>query len=93
MEQTIDILEKKGYNYDENAKCNNIKSKINELLYNSKRDIHPSKSDMITIRSNLDKCDHSDMVKIDQCITREQNQHETEYQWGSVIMNAKWKIF
>ena len=91
MQQTIDILEKKGYSYDANAKCNNIKEKIEMMLRNSKNNIHPSKEEMVTVRSNLDKCDHSDMVKIDQCITREQNTHETDYQWGSVIMNAKWK--
>ena len=91
MQQTIDVLEKKGYSYDVNAKCNNIKERIEMILRNSKRNIHPSKEEMVTIRSNLDECDHSDMVKIDQCITREQNSHETEYQWGSVIMNAKWK--
>ena len=93
MKQTIDILENKGYHYDANAKCNNIKEKIEVMLRNSKKDTHPSKEDMIIVRSNLDECDHNDMVKIDQCITREQNSHETDYQWGSVIMNAKWKIF
>ena len=91
MEQTIEILEKKGYKYDSNAECNNIKEIINEILRNSKLDIHPSKEEMITIRTNISKCDHNDMVKIDQCITREQNRHETEFQWGSVVMNAKWK--
>ena len=92
MDQTIQLLEKKGYHANPDFECNNIKDKINEILRNSKKNIHPSAEDMITIRSNIQKCDHSDMVKIDQCITREQNQYETEYQWGSVIMNAKWKI-
>ena len=92
MKQTIDILEKKNYQYDANAMCNNIKDEINRILKNSKRNIHPSREEMITIRSNLNKCDHSDMVKIDQILTREQNQHETDYQWGSLVMNAKWKI-
>ena len=92
MDQTIMLLEEKGYYINETSKCENIKEIINETLANSKKGIRLSRNNMITIRSNLDKCDHNDMVKIDQCLTREQNLTETEYQWGSLVMNAKWKI-
>ena len=92
MGQTIELLEKKGYLVDEKYKCNNIKSFINQTLKKSKKGVKLESSEMITIRTNIEKCDHSDMVKIDQCLTREQNLEETEYQWGSLVMNAKWKI-
>ena len=92
MKQTIELLEERGFTPNANAKCKNIKDFIGKTLEKSKRGEKLNAADMVTIRSNLEKCDHSDMVKIDQCLTREQNLNETEYQWGSLVMNAKWKI-
>ena len=92
MQQTIEILEKKGYLPNEDYKCNNIKMIINQVLEKSKKGTKLEQEDMVRIRTNLENCDHSDMVKIDQCLTREQNLSETEYQWGSLVMNAKWKM-
>ena len=43
------------------------------------------------IFNNLEKLDHHDCVRVDQILTRIYNERETEFQWGSVCMNAKWE--
>ena len=49
---------------------------------------------MNIVRSNIEKCDHHDLVRIDQILTRNKNEKsdDEEFQWGSVVMNCKWRI-
>ena len=80
-----------GYESKENYKTSNIKKEIMELLAKSKLGTDPSWTEMSTILSNLNEMDHHDFVRTDQLLTRKANKKETEYQWGSIIMNCKWK--
>ena len=63
-----------------------------ELLEKSKKEIDPSTEELENILSNIERMDHHDLVRTDQILTRMQNKQEKEVQWGSVIMNCKWKI-
>ena len=63
-----------------------------DLLEKSKKGIDPRVDELNVILSNIDKLDHHDFVRTDQILTRRQNKLEQEYQWGSIIMNCKWKI-
>ena len=62
-------------------------------LEKSKTGKDPSVEELAIILSNIDQMDHHDFVRTDQILTRKQNKNETEYQWGSIIMNCKWKNF
>ena len=85
------ILEKMGYERNEKHETSNIKKQIMEMLAKSKQGIDPSWTEMSIILSNLEKMDHHDFVRTDQLLTREANKKEKEYQWGSIVMNCKWK--
>ena len=63
-----------------------------EQLKRSKEGIDPTKKEMSIMLSNISKMDHHDLVRTDQILTRKQNKNEKEYQWGSVVMNCKWKM-
>ena len=80
-----------GYESNAKYKSNNIKEMIIAMLARSKKGTDPEWSELTTIRSNLDKMDHHDYVRIDQILTRKANKKESEYQWGSIVMNCKWK--
>ena len=88
----IAVLEEKGYNKDEKHERNEIKEYIMNLLSKSKKGIDPSTEEFITVRCNIEKGDHHDMIRVDQVLTRMQNKLETEYQWGSIILGLKMKI-
>ena len=62
-----------------------------DTLRKSKSGEDPSIDELTIILSNIDQMDHHDFVRTDQILTRKQNKNETEFQWGSVIMNCKWK--
>ena len=72
-------------------KSKDIKSFIFKILEKYKKGTKPSNSDMSTIRSNIDHLDHHDLVRTDQILTMQKNENETEYQWGSVVMNFRMK--
>ena len=63
-----------------------------DLLENSKKGIDPQVEELSCILSNINELDHHDLVRTDQILTRRQNKTEQEYQWGSIIMNCKWKM-
>ena len=88
----IEILEKMGYQKAENLKIDNIKTFITRVLTNSKKNEPVQDTDLNIILSNIDKCDHHDLVRTDNIITRIWNENNGEYQWGSVVQNLKWKI-
>ena len=88
----VEILEKMGYQKAENLKIDNIKTFISRVLTNNKKDNPVQDIDLNTILSNIDKCDHHDLVRTDNIITRIWNKNNEEYQWGSVVQNLKWKI-
>ena len=70
----------------------NIKKYIMEMLKRSKEGTDPTKEELSVILSNIDGMDHHDHVRTDQILTRKMNKTDNEYQWGSVIMNCKWKM-
>ena len=80
-----------GYESNEKHEVNDIKERIMKMLARSKQGTDPSWIEMSTVLSNLDKMDHHDYVRTDQLLTRKMNKNEDEYQWGSIIMNCKWK--
>ena len=63
-----------------------------DMLKNTKNCKLPETNDLNIIYSNLDKLDHHDCVRVDQILTIIANNRESEYQWGSICMNKKWKI-
>ena len=81
-----------GYESKSEYKTTNIKSKIMDMLKNNKQGNTTSIKEMSIIRTNLADCDHFDLVRVDNLLARIQNQYEEEYQWGSVVLNKKWKI-
>ena len=87
-------MDKAGYQYDEKLTGKPIKDIIRKVLNENKKGCGTDKKLMNIIRSNIEKCDHFDLVRIDQILTRDKNLKEEndEYQWGSVVMNCKWKI-
>ena len=90
--QTIENLEKMGGKSNEKLNVQNVKTFIMQLLKKSKSGMDPSNEEMSKMASNIEKMDHHDLVRVDQILTRKANKEETEYQWGSLIMNCKWKI-
>ena len=92
IEKIVEILEKMGYQKAENLKIDNIKTFISRVLTNNKKDDSVQDIDLNTILSNINKCDHHDLVRTDNIITRIWNKNNEEYQWGSVVQNLKWKI-
>ena len=70
----------------------NVKKYIMELLERSKAGEDPKTDELETVLSNIEEMDHHDFVRTDQILTRMQNKMEKEAQWGSVIMNCKWKM-
>lgn len=62
------------------------------LLKKSKTEENPKIDELGNILSNIEGMDHHDFVRTDQILTRMQNKKEKEIQWGSVIMNCKWKM-
>ena len=89
----IRYLEEAGYKYDEELTNMEIKRIISVELENSKRGREVNRYQMNIVRTNLERADHNDMVNIDQILTRIKNEKETEYQWGSLILGRKWKLF
>ena len=89
--QTIEILEKMGGKSNENSNVQNVKTFIMQMLKKSKLGTDPSNEEMSKMASNIEKMDHHDLVRVDQILTRKANKKETEYQWGSLVMNCKWK--
>ena len=86
------ILEDLGYEAKKEYKTDDIKNKIMKSLERNKKGVRTTMEEMNVIRSNLGGCDHHDLIRVDNIITRNQNQKETEFQWGSVVLNKKWKI-
>ena len=92
IQKLDEILEKMGYEHTNEAKSNDIKRDIQRVLENHKRGRGVSTADMTRVRSSLSSCDHHDLVRVDNIITRIRNESDNEYQWGSVVKNLKWKI-
>lgn len=92
MSKIISILEEKGYKKDEDHEVTNIKTYILKLLEKSKQGTDPNEREMMTVRANIEKGDHHDMIRVDQLLTRMANKGEEEYQWGSVVLGLKMKI-
>ena len=87
-------MDKAGYQMDEKLKGKGVKEIIMKVLEENKRGYGTDKKLMNIIRSNIDKCDHHDLVRIDQILTRDKNgqTENTGYQWGSVVMNCVWQM-
>ena len=92
IDQTIEILERNGYEIKGEYERDDIKTYIQTILNHCKNGTNPQRDEMSVIYSNIRRCDHHDLVRADQILTRVQNEKETEYQWGSVVMNFKMKI-
>ena len=90
-QQTIENLEKLGGKSNKKLHVKDIKTYIMQLLKKSKEGKDPSNEEMSKIISNIEKMDHHDLVRTDQILTRKVNNDENEYQWGSLVMNCKWK--
>ena len=91
VDNTIRLLEENGYHKKDALKNNDIKNFIVKVLEKYKLGTKPDKTDMSTILSNIDHLDHHDLVRTDQILTMQKNEKETEYQWGSVVMNFRMK--
>ena len=79
----------KGEN--ENEKETEVKKIIIRVLKSSKRGETPRKTDMNNIFAKIRACDHHDLCRLDQILTRMKNAKETEYEWGSIILDCKWE--
>ena len=87
-------MDKAGYQNEPNLKGKAIKDIIMKVLNENKKGYGTDKKLMNIIRSNVEKCDHHDLVRIDQILTRDKNAKLVNegYQWGSVVMNCKWNL-
>ena len=85
------LLEKQGCEKQENNE-NKIKEIIKNILEKCKKGKLPNTSDLNIIYNSLKTTDHFDCVRIDQILTIIANRNETEFQWGSICLNKKWKI-
>ena len=90
IEKLEQILENEGCKKRE-IKEKNIKMKISEILKLTKKGNLPEINDLEIIYNNTDKLDHFDCVRTDQILTIIANNRETDFQWGSICMNKKWK--
>ena len=91
IQKIVEILEKMGYENSKNLEIKDIKAFVIKVLSNNKKGEMVQKVEFNTILSNIDKCDHHDLVRVDNIITRTWNETDKEYQWGSVVQNLKWK--
>ena len=92
MEVIIQLLEEKGYHYNEELRGLKISGIITAELAKSKKGMRVDPVEMAKIRTNIDEINHHDAVNIDQILTRIENTAEKDYQWGSLVLNKKWKI-
>ena len=69
-----------------------VKQDIIKLLKSTKLGTMPPFEQMCTIFINIDKCDHHDLCRIDQIMTILHNKNCTDYQWGSLTLDCKWKV-
>ena len=92
IHKIAEILEKMGHEKSNTLKIENIKSFIMGVLANHKKNVPIQNADLNTILSNIENCDHHDLVRIDNIITRIWNKNNGEYQWGSVVQDLKWKL-
>ena len=76
----------------EGVQKENVKQEIMSKLKEIKKGIKPTFEQMCTIFFNIENCDHHDLCRLDQILTILHNEKCTEYQWGSVTLNCKWKI-
>ena len=91
MQKVVKILEKMGHEKSKNLEIEDIKAFIIKVLSDNKKGELVQEVKFNTILSNIDKCDHHDLVRVDNIITRTWNETDREYQWGSVVQNLKWK--
>ena len=82
-----------GAESNEKLTLQDVKTYIMQLLEKSKKGTDPSNEEMSMIISNIEKMDHHDLVRVDQILTRKMNKNEIDYQWGSIVMNCKWKNY
>ena len=77
---------------DENEKeeTDDVKKYIQNILENDKKNQIVQKINLSTIYHNLKSCDHHDLVRIDQILTRKANRENTLVQWGSLVLDCKW---
>ena len=80
----------KGYR-KEGVQMECIKKELMEKLEKTKKGYMPTFEQMCNIFANIGKCDHHDLCRLDQILTIIENENCTEYQWGSVTLNCKWK--
>ena len=80
-----------GATKNEKHEKSNIKPFIMNVLKKNKCNDIIQTEDFNIVLTNLDKCDHHDLVRIDNIITRIQNEKDGEYSWGSVTQNLKWR--
>ena len=85
------LLEEFGYEKLEYVDDSKVKEKIIEMLKMSKTEKIPPKSEMNKIFTKINECDHHDLCRLDQILTRIKNTGEDEIEWGSLILNCKWK--
>ena len=91
IEKIAGILEKMGAERTENCQNIIIKPFIMSVLQKSKQNNIIQTSDLNIILTKLYECDHHDLVRADNIITRIQNETDGEYWWGSVTQNLKWR--
>ena len=80
-----------GATKNENHENSNIKPFIMSVLKKSKSNEIIQTEDLNIVLTNLNECDHHDLVRVDNIITRIQNKKDGEYLWGSVTQNLKWR--
>ena len=93
MEKIIAILEENDGTTNDEYKITNVKEYIMECLEKSKKGMDPTREQLCTVRTNIEKGDHHDLVRVDQIITRMYNKREIEYQWGSIVLGLKMKLY
>ena len=76
----------------EGVQIEDIKAEIMSRLKEIKKGNKPTNDQMCTILKNIEKCDHHDLCRVDQILTILHNETCTDYQWGSITLNCKWKI-
>ena len=91
INKIAEFLEKLGATKNKNLETTNVKSFILSVLKRSKNNDIIQTKDLDIVLTNLEECDHHDLVRVDNIITRIQNGKDGEYSWGSVTRNLKWR--
>ena len=87
--RNVEYYESKGVF---NGEVEDYKNYVNEIKSKTRKGGTPTKEEIGKIMFNIDKGTHNDIVNIDAIITNLANRDLSEYNYGSLLMNCKWRI-